>query len=166
MFKNKNDVNLKTSWGSNPHWPLNLVSASTLLVLEMSQIVRTYILFISYFYVQYVLVKFLGARQESAERIGVLGIQFFGYKVQPNCPLSEDLNLVITWSDLQCQTVITVKLWNFLFLITEPDIVFLCLSCLKDEVAPGPAGNVVDGSTLFIRVLSFLDEMAKDQVLQ
>lgn len=75
---------------------------------------------------KYVLVKFLGARQESAERIGVLGIQFFGYKVQPNCPLSEDLNL--------------------------------------DEVAPGPAGNVVDGSTLFIRVLSFLDEMAKDQI--
>ena len=59
-----------------------------------------------------------------------------------------------------------MKLWNFLFLITEPDIVFLCLSCLKDEVAPGPAGGVVDGSTLFIRVLSFLDEMAKDQVLQ
>lgn len=53
-----------------------------------------------------------------------------------------------------------------MFLITEPGIVFLCLSCLKDEVAPGPAGNVVDGSTLFIRVLSFLDEMAKDQVLQ
>jgi len=32
-------------------------------------------------------------------------------------------------------------------------------------VAPLPSGNTVEGSILFIRVLSFLDEMAKDQVL-
>lgn len=44
---------------------------------------------------QYVLIKFLGARKESAERIGVLGVHFFGYEVKPNCPLNEDLHLVI-----------------------------------------------------------------------
>ena len=32
-------------------------------------------------------------------------------------------------------------------------------------MAPLPSGNTVEGSILFIRVLSFLDEMAKDQVL-
>ena len=35
----------------------------------------------------------------------------------------------------------------------------------QNDVAPLPSGNTVEGSTLFIRVLSFLDEMAKDQVL-
>lgn len=44
---------------------------------------------------QYVLVKFLGTRKQNAERIGVLGIHFFGYEVKPNCPLNEDLRLVI-----------------------------------------------------------------------
>lgn len=43
---------------------------------------------------QYVLVKFLGTRKQNAERIGVLGIHFFGYEVKPNCPLNEDLRLV------------------------------------------------------------------------
>ncbi|XP_068674922.1 zinc finger ZZ-type and EF-hand domain-containing protein 1-like [Montipora foliosa] len=75
---------------------------------------------------KYVLVKFLGTRQESAERIGVLGVQFFGYEVKPNCPLNEDLHL--------------------------------------DEVAPVSADHSIDGSALFIRILSFLDEMAKDQI--
>lgn len=75
---------------------------------------------------KYVVVKFLGARKESAERIGVLGIHFFGYEVKPNCPLNEDLHL--------------------------------------NEIAPVPSGQTVDGSILFIRVLSFLDEMAKDQI--
>lgn len=36
---------------------------------------------------------------------------------------------------------------------------------LQNDIAPLPSGNTVEGSTLFIRVLSFLDEMAKDQVL-
>lgn len=40
----------------------------------------------------------------------------------------------------------------------------MLLLLFQDEVAPVPAGGMVDGSTLFIRVLSFLDEMAKDQV--
>ena len=44
-------------------------------------------------------------------------------------------------------------------------IFLLRLLLFQDEVAPVPAGGNVDGSTLFIRVLSFLDEMAKDQVL-
>lgn len=50
------------------------------------------------FYLQYVVVKFLGARKESAERIGVLGLNFFGYEVKPNCPLNDDLHLVIARS--------------------------------------------------------------------
>ncbi|XP_020615974.1 zinc finger ZZ-type and EF-hand domain-containing protein 1-like isoform X2 [Orbicella faveolata] len=75
---------------------------------------------------KYVVVKFLGARKESAERIGVLGVSFFGYEVKLNCPLHDDLHL--------------------------------------NDVAPLPSGNTVEGSTLFIRVLSFLDEMAKDQI--
>ncbi|XP_073246845.1 zinc finger ZZ-type and EF-hand domain-containing protein 1-like isoform X1 [Porites lutea] len=75
---------------------------------------------------KYVVLKFLGARKESAERIGVLGVHFYGYEVKPNCPLNEDLYL--------------------------------------NDVAPVPSGQTVDGSTLFIRVLSFLDEMAKDQI--
>ena len=40
------------------------------------------------------MVKFLGARKESAERIGVLGVNFFGYEVKLNCPLNDDLHLV------------------------------------------------------------------------
>ncbi|XP_027043421.1 zinc finger ZZ-type and EF-hand domain-containing protein 1-like isoform X1 [Pocillopora damicornis] len=75
---------------------------------------------------KYVVVKFLGARKESAERIGVLGVNFFGYEVKPDCPLSDELNL--------------------------------------NEVAPLPSSNIVEGSTLFIRILLFLDEMAKDQI--
>ncbi|XP_078346247.1 zinc finger ZZ-type and EF-hand domain-containing protein 1-like isoform X2 [Oculina patagonica] len=75
---------------------------------------------------KYVVVKFLGARKLSAERIGVLGLNFFGYEVKPNCPLNDDLHL--------------------------------------NDVAPVPCGDTVEGSTLFIRVLSFLDEMAKDQI--
>ena len=43
---------------------------------------------------QYVVVKFLGARKASAERIGVLGVNFFGYEVKLNCPLNDDLHLV------------------------------------------------------------------------
>ena len=39
------------------------------------------------------------------------------------------------------------------------------LILFQNDVAPLPSGNTVEGSTLFIRVLSFLDEMAKDQVL-
>jgi len=50
---------------------------------------------------QYVLIKFLGARKESAERIGVLGVHFFGYEVKPNCPLNEDLHLVIIIAHLR-----------------------------------------------------------------
>lgn len=46
-------------------------------------------------FLQYVVVKFLGARKESAERIGVLGVNFFGYEVKPNCPLNDDLPLVM-----------------------------------------------------------------------
>ena len=46
-------------------------------------------------FLQYVVVKFLGARKESAERIGVLGVNFFGYEVKPNCPLNDDLHLVM-----------------------------------------------------------------------
>ena len=40
------------------------------------------------------MVKFLGARKASAERIGVLGVNFFGYEVKLNCPLNDDLHLV------------------------------------------------------------------------
>ena len=43
-------------------------------------------------------------------------------------------------------------------------LLLLLLLLFQDEVALVPAGGMVDGSTLFIRVLSFLDEMAKDQV--
>ena len=39
------------------------------------------------------------------------------------------------------------------------------LILFQNDVAPLPCGNNVEGSTLFIRILSFLDEMAKDQVL-
>ena len=39
------------------------------------------------------------------------------------------------------------------------------LFLFQNDVAPLPSANTVEGSTLFIRVLSFLDEMAKDQVL-
>lgn len=58
--------------------------------------------FIYFYYcclLQYVVVKFLGARKESAERIGVLGVNFFGYEVKPDCPLSDELNLVM-WISL------------------------------------------------------------------
>lgn len=43
---------------------------------------------------QYILIKFLGPRKDSADRIGVMGIHFFGYEVKPSCPLSLDLKLV------------------------------------------------------------------------
>lgn len=37
-------------------------------------------------------------------------------------------------------------------------------SVFQDELAPLPESNPIDGSVLFLRILGFLDEMAKDQV--
>ncbi|KAK3717323.1 hypothetical protein QZH41_011553, partial [Actinostola sp. cb2023] len=75
---------------------------------------------------QYILIKFLGPRKDTADRIGVLGVHFFGYEVKPTCPLSLDLKL--------------------------------------DEIVPVSESSDVEGAVLFLRILSFLDEMAKDQV--
>ena len=55
---------------------------------------------------QYVVVKFLGARKESAERIGVLGVHFFGYEVKLNCPLNDDLHLVKSGAFLDCLLIL------------------------------------------------------------
>ncbi|XP_031567894.1 zinc finger ZZ-type and EF-hand domain-containing protein 1-like [Actinia tenebrosa] len=76
---------------------------------------------------KYILIKFLGPRKEPSDRIGVVGVHFFGYELKPDCSLSVDLKL--------------------------------------DELAPLPESNPIDGSVLFLRILAFLDEMAKDQVL-
>ena len=74
-------------------------------------------------------LKFLGARKESAERIGVLGVHFYGYEVKPNCPLNEDLYLVIffvrisrlcfNFSILRCGCTLTLSSITFVVKMTE-----------------------------------------------
>ena len=56
-------------------------------------------------------MKFLGSRKESAERIGVLGVNFFGYEVKLNCPLNDDLHLVKFRTFLDCLSNIVMMKW-------------------------------------------------------